>query len=204
MQFIEFKHNLSKYIIFSICDIEKLYPNFNRINLLTWQKKKYIQKIRNSWYSFTDINEDETYFFFIANKIYKPSYISMETALYYYGIIPEAVFTVTSVTSLKTQTFKNNKVFCNYSNIKRECFFGYKLVEKNNLIFKIADMEKSILDFLYLQTSIRTIDDIVSFRFNKVLLQEKLNRKKLSEYAIMYNSKVLIKKIKILNQFIDA
>lgn len=204
MRFIEFKQQFKKYLIFSVRDIEKLYPDFNRINLISWQKKEYLQKLRNSWYCFTDIKTDETTLFFIANKIYKPSYISLESAFWYYGLIPEAVFKISSVTSLKTQIFKNNISFNTYNNIKKSCFFGYKFVQKDNYSFKIAELEKALSDFLYLRTDIKTSDDIESLRLNKDVLQKKLNLQKLADYAAFYNSKVLLKKIKKINQFINA
>ena len=204
MQFLKFKQQFSKYIVFSTKEIEKLHPNFNKINLLTWQNKGYIQKLRNGWYCFTDIQIDETVLFYIANKIYKPSYISLETALYYYGIIPEAVFTVSSISSLKTKEFKNKQSLFTYTNIKSTCFFAYKLVQKQNFTFKIAEIEKALLDYLYLRSYIKTYEDIESLRLNKQILKEKLNLQKLFNYALIYNSKTLLKKIKILNQFLNA
>ena len=204
MQFLDFKQQFSKYIIFSTKEIEKLYPNFNKINLLSWQKKGYLQKIRNSWYCFSDIKIDQTVLFYFANKIYQPSYVSLEAALYYYGIIPEAVFTTTSISTLKTKEFKNKYSLITYKNIKRNCFFGYKLVQKENFTFKIADIEKALLDYLYLNYSIKNIDDIKSLRLNKHILQEEIDFEKMNEYVKYYNSKILVKKIKILNQFLNA
>ncbi len=204
MQFLEFKQQFSKYIVFSTKEIEKLHPKFNKINLLTWQNKGYIQKLRNGWYCFTDIKTDETVLFYIANKIYKPSYISLESALQYHGIIPEAVFLISSIACLKTKEFKNKQGFFTYTNIKSSCFFGYELVQKQNFTFKIADIEKTITDYLYINYSIKSLEDIKLLRFNKQILQEKLNLQKLFNYTLIYNSKTLQKKVKILNQFLDA
>jgi len=204
MQFLKFKQQFSEYIIFSTKEIEKLYPNFNKINLLSWQKKGYLQKIRNSWYCFSDIKIDQTVLFYFANKIYQPSYVSLEAALYYYGIIPEAVFTTTSISTLKTKEFKNKYSLITYKNIKQNCFFGYKLVQKENFTFKIADIEKALLDYLYLNYSIKNIDDVKSLRLNKHILQEEIDFEKMNEYVKYYNSKILVKKIKILNQFLNA
>ena len=202
MRFLYFKQQFNKYIIFSISEITKLFPDFNKMNLLTWQKKGYLQKIRNSWYCFTDIKIDETVLFYIANKIYQPSYVSLETALHYYGIIPEAVFTISSITTLKTQKFKNKQGFYTYTNIKSNYFFGYELVQKKKYTFRIANIEKTLLDYLYINYSIKNLEDIKSLRLNKQQLQEKLNLQKLSDYATIFNSKTLLKKIKILTQFL--
>ena len=204
MQFLEFKQQFSKYIIFSINEIEKLYPKFNKINLLSWQKKGYLQKIRNSWYCFSDIKIDQTVLFYIANKIYQPSYVSLESALYYYGVIPEVVFTTTSISTLKTNKFKNKYSLMTYKNIQSNYFFGYKLIQKDSFTFKIADIEKALIDYFYLNYSIKNIDDIKALRLNKHILLEELDFNKIKEYANYYNSKVLIKKINILYKFLYA
>lgn len=203
MRFLDFKQQFSKYIVFSTREIEKLYPGFNKMNLLTWQKKGYLLKLRNSWYCFSEINTDEATLFYAANKIYNPSYVSLETALFYYGIIPEAVFMISSISTLKTNEFKNKHRFFNYTNIKSNCFFGYKFIKNENFTFKIAEIEKALLDFLYFRYSIKTLDDINSLRFNKQLLKEKLNLQKLLDYAKLYNSKILSKKVQILKSFLE-
>jgi predicted transcriptional regulator of viral defense system len=203
MQYLEFKEQLNRFVLFSIKDIEKIYPNFNKMNLVFWQKKKYIYKIRNGWYRFNKKPENETELYYIANKIYAPSYISFETAMNYYGIIPEAVFTIKSASTLKTQSFKNDLGFFKYSNLKEECFFGYKLISTENFTFKIANIEKTILDFLYFSHSIETFHDIESLRLNRYLLKEKLDYNKLLQYAELYKTKQLLKKIKLLKLYID-
>src|SRR3989338_6477780 len=53
-------------------------------------------KLRNNFYMLKDSNPSH---YFIANKLYQPSYISLESALSYYGIIPETVYCITSVTA---------------------------------------------------------------------------------------------------------
>lgn len=108
MQFVEFKGILKNQFIFSNKDIEKLIKDFNKKNLINWQKKGYIKKLRSNWYCFSDLQKGQNELFSIANKIYKPSYISLETALSYYGFIPEGVFSLTSISTLKTNKYLYN------------------------------------------------------------------------------------------------
>jgi predicted transcriptional regulator of viral defense system len=84
--------------------------------------------------------------FALANFIYRPSYISFESALNFYGILSQFPYEVTSVTLKKTvkKTFEN-KVFV-YNHIKMDLFWGYK--KQDN--FLIAFPEKALLDQLYL------------------------------------------------------
>jgi predicted transcriptional regulator of viral defense system len=202
MKLQEFKDYFKQYPIFSIKDIEKEYPKFNMMNLINWQKKRYIIKIRNGWYRFNEKPIHETELYYIANKIYSPSYISFETALNYYGIIPEAVFLIKSVSTLKTQNFENDLGLFKYINLKENCFFGYSFVSNENYTFKIANIEKSLLDYLYLSYSIETYSDLESLRLNRNVLKEKLDYVKLENYAQLYETKQLLKKTKLLKSYI--
>ncbi len=204
MNFLTFKKAFDSYLIFSIKDIEKIVPGFNKMNLVRWQKKELLKKIRNKWYHFSELNFSEEVLFFIANKIYHPSYVSLESALDYYGVIPEAVFTITSMTSRKTERFQNKQSTYSYKSIKKELFFGYRLQKEKNFTFKIATLEKALLDKLYANTSIKNIEDIRALRFNKAIINEHIDRDKLMEYAMFFKSKTLLKKVKLLKQFLDA
>lgn len=84
--------------------------------------------------------------FALANFIYRPSYISFESALNFYGILSQFPYEVTSVSSKKTveKTFES-KVFV-YNHIKMDLFWGYQ--KQDN--FLIAFPEKALLDQLYL------------------------------------------------------
>lgn len=204
MRFPDFKKEFNSYPLFSVREIEKSYPNWNKMNLRNWQKKNYILKLRNNWYTFTDRDVNEYFLFYAANKIYSPSYISLESALNYYGLIPEVSFSISSVTTLKTEHFTNDLGNFIYSSFKKEYFFGYALITYDNYIIKIASIEKAVLDFLYLRRDIRTFDDIESLRINADLFNEKVDKKKLLNYSHLFNSKVLSSKLKLLLKTINA
>lgn len=98
-------------------------------------EKKYICKLRNSLYTFKKNNVNEVTLFTLGNMIYPPSYISMESALSFYGIIPEGVYTVTSCTTSKTKRFKNAMASFDYRHVKKDLFFGYKICQIDNVFF---------------------------------------------------------------------
>ena len=54
----------------------------------------------------------------IANRLYKPSYISLASALSYYGFIPESVYAVTSITTKSTREFEADGTAYIYRTIK--------------------------------------------------------------------------------------
>ena len=89
MKYIEFKNKLKNLIIFSTIDIRKVDSSINFLRrIYEWQHKGYIKKVIKGYYIFSDTELNELSLFFIANKIYKPSYISFEMALSYYHLIP--------------------------------------------------------------------------------------------------------------------
>jgi len=176
--------------IFSIQDLAltgiKTYP----YQLSAWSQKKYIQKLKNGLYVISERAKNlkmET----IAFNLYQPSYISLEWALFKYGLIPEIVFNPTSVTSKTTRTFKNNFGLFSYRHLKKELFFGYRKISENGRIYLIAEPEKALLDYLYLNSpKIKTHEDIKELRFNEIEI-EKLDKIKLRKYAKMANNKSL-------------
>jgi len=204
MRFIEFKQIFKEYVFFSRNDILKHIPKFNKMNLIYWQEKGYIKKIKNSWYCFSDKEISQAVLFNIANKIYAPSYISLETALSFYGFIPEGVFLTSSISTLKTNSFDNYLGVFKYKSIKRNCFFGYKIIETKNAKFKIAEAEKAILDFLYFNKSISKYIDIEAFRLNKKNIVNTIDYNKITNYAILFNSKILIKRLSLLKKYLYA
>ncbi len=103
-------------------------------------------KLRNGFYMLKDTRPS---LYFIANKLYQPSYISLEKALSHYGIIPETVYTITSITTKPTREFKTPKGIFSYQRIKKEAFIGYgpKEIEGTTVFF--AEPEKALADYFY-------------------------------------------------------
>lgn len=87
--------------------------------------------------------------FEIANAIYRPSYISLETALSFYRLIPETVYATTSITTKHSKRFVIlNREFA-FSKMKRQLFFGYRNMNVGGKKFLIAEREKAFLDYIY-------------------------------------------------------
>ena len=106
MRFLELKKTLKDFTLFSLKDIKRCDNVFFRARLNEWQKKGYIKKIVKGYYIFSDLELNEKVLYEIGNKIYRPSYISFQTALSYYGLIPESVYAMTSASTRKTYHFK--------------------------------------------------------------------------------------------------
>ena len=123
------------------------------LNQLTrWQDKGLIIQLKRGFYILN--KHDRKIFpsrFFFANQLMWPSYVSMESALSHYGFIPEAVADITSITSKKTNCFDNKLGRFIYQHLKPGVFNGYhSFKDEAGMDVFIADPEKAIVDFLYL------------------------------------------------------
>ncbi|MBI4056653.1 MAG: type IV toxin-antitoxin system AbiEi family antitoxin domain-containing protein [Elusimicrobia bacterium] len=106
-----------------------------------------ISRLRNGLYILKWTSLDPL---LIANHLYRPSYLSYETALSYHNLIPEAVYAIVSATSRRSHEFEvNNQAFI-YHAIKRHAFTGYKGVKLGPDIVLMADPEKALCDYLHL------------------------------------------------------
>ena len=199
MNFIEFKSKMQELVCFDLNQIYTFQHHFNRNNLLRWKKKGYIIALRNGCYTFSDFLGKPNYAYFFANRMYPPSYVSLHSALSFYGMIPEAVVQITSVSSLKTAFFSNPFGEFSYKNLKSELMFGYDLKpmdKRRNLLF--ATPEKSILDLLYLYPFYNNEQEISELRFDESFMHDDLNVERLNEFTEKFKSKALRKRVDLL------
>ncbi|NDW12482.1 hypothetical protein D0T50_06205 [Bacteroides sp. 214] len=86
----------------------------------------------------------------IANHIYGPSYVSMESALRYYGLIPEQVYTVRSLTTNRSKSFENS--IANFEYITtNDAYYAIGIKQEtieNRYTFLIATPEKALCDMI--------------------------------------------------------
>ena len=204
MQYVELKEALKDFTIFSLGDIKSIDKSFFRVRLNEWQKKGYIKKIIRGYYIFSDLELSESTLFEIANRIYSPSYISFEMALSYYHLILESVYGITSASTRRTYKFETPIAEFSYKTIKKSLFFGYDIVKHNNKYFKIASIEKAILDFFYLNPNIEKEADFSSLRINGELFLKQINEEKLHKFLSKFAQKRLTRRINSFLEFLSA
>ncbi|MBD3374461.1 hypothetical protein GF406_05430 [candidate division KSB1 bacterium] len=206
MKFLEFKEAFYHFGLFSIKDIQKLIPGFYFKNLNYWNNKGYLVKLKNGWYCFPEFLRRPKANWLIANTIYQPSYISLESALSFYGVIPEAVFSTTCVSTKRTMSIQSDAGNFYYYTEKPALYFGYKLIpfdtkghdQISTRQIRLADLEKAILDFLYLRKQYNTEQDIIDLRFDAHILQNELNWGDLFESLEQFENKALETRVKKL------
>lgn len=204
LSFIHIKELLFQQGVFSTDHLRLYFPSFNPDNLLRWQRKGYIVKLRNKWYCFKEFLTIPDSQYLIANQIYSPSYVSHQQALMFYGIIPEHIVDSTSVTTKKTNNFEILQRNYKYYSIKPELFFGYRLlpltVNGIQRSINIAEKEKAILDLLYLFDFYRSADDIEGLRLNEHIMETEIDWNRMDSYTERFRSKTLSSKVNILQK----
>ena len=204
MNYFDFRRAFASYPAFSTRQIEIAFPGFDRKILVAWQSKGYIHRIRNSWYCFADPEPSMEDLLHIANRIYAPSYVSLEFALSHYQLIPEGTFTITSVSSLKTNSFQTPIGSFIYRHVKPKLLFGYRLIRYGKYWYKIAEPEKALLDFLYLNPRYTTGDDLTSLRILPPMFAEVVSLDKLRVFAGKMKSRALIERLNVLTDILHA
>ena len=130
-----------------------------------------------------------------ANHIYGPSYVSQQWALRWYGLIPEQVYMMTSVTTKHTRMFENSLGRFTYEQVKPAYFaIGINRAEEDGISFLMASREKALCDMIlhnsyvpqqsikglwqYLEEDIRfDVDELASFDVSIIEACAKLGRK---------------------------
>ena len=180
MKYLELRSKIATNL-FTFIDIVKFFPFDNpalvKIQLQRFVRKKYITKIKRGLYCFFPDQIDEIK---LANVLYQPSYISLETALNYYGVIPDIPQIITSISPTTTKYIKNQFGIFTYTKIKQDLFWGYKITDENTAI---AKKEKALLDYFY----IRKIKFIADLRLNLKDFDRKLYKKYLKAFPVRLN-----------------
>ena len=209
MNYMEFLSTLrkKKVSIFTLSDIANIFPDANlgtlKNNLTNWRKKGYIERLKRDLYMCIEpVLESEIPDFFIANKLYGPSYISLETALSLYNIIPEIAAHVTSVTTKPSRVFRNRHGVFIYRSCRKRAFTGYRIASYEGYKVLIADEEKALVDFLYFKLRQGIAIDFDEERFDPDILK-KLEWKKAKGYADLFN-KVTINKLQDSRNWLEC
>lgn len=90
-----------------------------------------------------------------SNHIYGPSYLSLQWALSYYGLIPERVNTLTAITLKHTRSFENQLGYFTYRQVSPTYYpIGITSSSMDGATFQIATPEKALCDLILADTHI--------------------------------------------------
>jgi len=199
MDFLTFRERMLPMGCFNINQVLLWEKEFNRNNLTRWCRKGLLVKLRNQFYAFPECRQVPEFSRYVANRIYMPSYISLHSALSFYGMIPEEVVQLTSVTTLKTVSFDNAFGSFHYQNVKPQLYFGYEIkTMRNGRSLLFATPEKALLDLLYLNPYYKTEQDMEELRLDEDFMQSEFNYHRLADYLTRVGNKALDQRFKKL------
>ena len=137
-----------------------------------------------------------------AQLVYSPSYVSLESALGYHRLIPEAVYSITSVSTRRKARFDTPIGVFEYFSVPARVFQeGVLRVEDGEEAFLIASPLKAILDYVYvhkkewnsasaLSADLRIDDDFL----------DSLSREELERVGAVFCSKRISRFVKMLTK----
>jgi hypothetical protein len=135
----------------------------------------------------------------MATRIYKPAYATGLWRLNHDGFVPEGVTMVTFATTRETKTIPTNIGPIEYRQIPKKAFFGFQKTKGNGAL--VATPEKAILDFLWLQDIEWDKKEFERWRFQDDW--ERINRKRLVEYAQKWGEPRLLRAVDRLLAYLD-
>ncbi|MBI4257212.1 hypothetical protein HY626_04115 [Candidatus Uhrbacteria bacterium] len=206
MTFSAFKTRVKRYPLFSTTMLGGLtdrVPSL-KVQLSQWKKKGWVRALRRGLYVLSpEERTHEPSLFYLANQIYIPSYVSLESALALYGLIPEFVAATTSVSVRKTARFRNDFGLFTYQQVCRGGFRGFRSIPgANDISILVASPEKALVDFFYLNLASFNPGDRAqwseSYRFQNC---SQLQPAELKAHARRFNSKKLMR---VVTAFVKA
>ena len=123
-----------------------------RLQIDRWVKDGRLIKLHKGLYAVAEpYRKVKPEPFSIANALKSPSYVSMQSALSWHGLIPEFVSVITSVTTARPQKIDTPVCRFEYRHINTDLFWGYQKVQLTNKQEAfVATAEKALLDLVHL------------------------------------------------------
>lgn len=201
VKYIDFYNAFRLLGCFDINQVRMVQPDFDRDALTRWMASGYIVQLKNGLYAFKEWTALSGADQIVANLMYRPSYISLYSALAFYGMIPEFVARTTSVTTLKTASFGNVMGTFNYRHVKADLFWGYHLIDSiNQRKVLIALPEKALLDLLYLTPSLKNEDDMLNMRLDEDYMANDFDWEQARLFLGRFNSQALSYRFNLLQK----
>lgn len=152
-----------KLPVFTIDDLTAVEKNRHYLWLILhrYEKRGKLIRLKRGIYAnsagvekMKNRGEIEIFTDFLANYLYSPSYLSLETILYRHNLLTEIPVNFTSIAKNKTAAFANKLGNFLYHKIKPSLFCGFELNKESGFSFMKATKAKALFDFLYLRKNI--------------------------------------------------
>jgi predicted transcriptional regulator of viral defense system len=166
----------------------RIFPepdDYIHVQLSRWVKTGKLIQIRRGWYLIAEpFRSSRVSPAVIANTVVLPSYLSLEWALSFHGLIPEETPNPTSVTTARAKDFRATGHLFIYRHIKPEYFLGFSKIVYGQKHILIAFPEKALWDklYLYLRGHRFSVDWLKGLRLQNL---EEFDLSKWYEYSML-------------------
>lgn len=175
-------------------------PRQIRVQLSRWVSAGKIIQLRRGVYTLAPrYRRVELHPFVAAGVLNRSSYISLQTALAYYDLIPENLTRILSVTAGRPETVSNNLGTYEFRRIGKKYFWGYQPFTLNGEVILMALPEKALLDLIYLTPRADDPAYLMELRLQNLQL---LNPEILTGYAARFHSPKLDRAVTIIHTII--
>ena len=170
--------------------------------LSRWVNSGKLIQIRRGLYALSEQYQKTTpHPFYVANRLKRGSYVSLQSVLEYHGLIPEYVPNVVSVTTGRPETLTTPIGTFIFKHFKKDLLYGYLSMDMGDRqTALIATPEKALLDLLYLTPGSDDLDYLRELRLQNT---ETLNLSRLKEFSQRTGSRKLLRTMGLLETLLE-
>jgi predicted transcriptional regulator of viral defense system len=166
-----------------------------RLQLSRWAKSGRVYQLRRGLYAIAPpYQKVKPHPFVIANLMQRASYVSLQSALAFYGLIPDTVYGTLSITTGRPERRETPLGVFEFQHVKRELLHGYRMMELQSLNpaqqALVATPEKALLDLVYLQPGGDKPNYLTELRLQNLA---RLDMQELYRQAELFNSPKLLR-----------
>jgi predicted transcriptional regulator of viral defense system len=171
-------------------------PAYTRLQLGRWVKSGRLLQLRRGFYCVAPPYRSELpHPFDVANRLKRSSYVSLQTALAYYDLIPDTVQSTLSITGRRPERLSTSLGVFEYHHMRPTLLFGYQLIDTGASKFLIATPEKALLDLVYLQVGGCSPEYLEGLRLQNL---ERIDQQVLSNQAMKFHSPRIERAVEII------
>ncbi len=177
-------------------------PNIVRLQLTRWTKSGRLYQLRRGLYALAPpYQKVKPHPFLIANRMVRASYVSMQSALALYGLIPEIVHSTTSITAGRPAHWSTPLGAFDFRHIQRELLCGYRMAGLGSQHALVASPEKALLDLVYLHPGGETLPYLHALRLQNL---GSLNLDELNHLAAVFDLPKLHRAVESITHLVQT
>lgn len=180
----------------------KVSPEYVRLQLTRWTKSGRLYQLRRGLYAIAPpYQKVKPHPFVIANHLQHASYVSVQSALAFFGLIPETMHTTISVTAGRPERLETPLGVFEFRHVKPELLCGYRMADLRSQQALVATPEKAVLDLVYLQPGGETMEYLIELRLQNL---EQLNLSTLSTLSERFDTPKMRRAVENIIQLIQS